>query len=76
MLELTLVEVFAEGELIILDASVVHKSQGDNEENESSTDASRVGDELLRVLLKEDYDYHWNRDDDTPHTLDETSMIL
>ena len=76
MLELALVEILSIGLLQVLLSCVPDKSQGDEEEDEGATDASCVGDEFLRVLL-EDYNYdYWNRDYDTPNSLDKATVVL
>ena len=54
MVELALVEVGAVRLLDVLAARVPHEGQRDEEKDECATDAARVGDELLRILLEED----------------------
>ena len=76
MLELALVEILSIGLLQVLLSCVPDKGQRDEEEDEGATDASCVGDEFLRVLL-EDYNYdYWNRDYDTPNSLDKATVVL
>jgi hypothetical protein len=76
VLELALVEILSIGLLQVLLSCVPDKGQRDEEEDEGATDASCVGDEFLRVL-HEDYNYdYWNRDYDTPNSLDKATVVL
>lgn len=76
MLELALVEILSIGFLQVLLPCVPDQGEGNEEEDEGATDASCVGDELLRVLLEDYNDDHWNRDYDTPDSLHNATVVL
>ena len=76
MLEGALVEVFSVSCLKILSLSIPDKGQRNVGEDEGATNTPCVGDELLRVLFKDDNYDHWNRDYDAPYSLHNSAVIL
>ena len=60
MFEWTFVEVLPISLFQVLSSSVPDKSKGDKEQNEGATDPPCIGYEILRILLKDNYDDHWD----------------
>ena len=53
-----------------------HKSAGNNEQDERSTDTARVRDDSLGVARNENDNYCRNADDHRPHTLHDMALVL
>ena len=76
MLELALVEILTICCLQILFPRMPDQGERNEEEDESATDASCVGYELLRILLEDYNNDDWNRDYDAPDSLDDATVVL
>ena len=76
VLEGTFVEILPIGPLQVLLSRMEDEGERDEKQDEGATDAARVGDEDLGLLEEEHNDDHWDRNDDTPNSLNHSSVIL